>query len=86
MSRQPERVVAFYNKRGTCEQWIKEGKSAIKWTLVTISTSRLSCKSAEKTRTLMPVWDSSGESRFIFAVEALAIRKKSRNGTPTHHG
>jgi Transposase DDE domain group 1 len=24
--------VAFYNKRGTCEQWIKEGKGAIKWT------------------------------------------------------
>jgi hypothetical protein len=31
-------VVAFYNKRGTCEQWIKEGKGAIKWT-------RLSCRS-----------------------------------------
>src|SRR5262249_33047903 len=31
------RVVAFYNKRGTCEQWIKEGKGAIKWT-------RLSCR------------------------------------------
>ncbi len=30
-------VVAFYNKRGTCEQWIKEGKNAIKWT-------RLSCR------------------------------------------
>jgi len=29
--------VAFYNKRGTCEQWIKEGKGAIKWT-------RLSCR------------------------------------------
>src|SRR6516165_6586168 len=27
-----ENVVAFYNKRGTCEQWIKEGKGAIKWT------------------------------------------------------
>jgi Transposase DDE domain group 1 len=25
MSRPAERVVAFYNKRGTCEQWIKEG-------------------------------------------------------------
>jgi hypothetical protein len=31
-------VVGFYNKRGTCEQWIKEGKGAIKWT-------RLSCRS-----------------------------------------
>jgi hypothetical protein len=38
MSRPAERVVAFYNKRGTCEQWIKEGKGVIKWT-------RLSCKS-----------------------------------------
>ena len=36
LSRPVERVVAFYNKRGTCEQWIKEGKNAIKWT-------RLSC-------------------------------------------
>ena len=31
--------------------------------LVAVSTSRLSCKKAGKTRTLMPVWDSSGESR-----------------------
>jgi hypothetical protein len=37
MSRPAECVVAFYNKRGTCEQWIKEGKGAIKWT-------RLSCR------------------------------------------
>ena len=33
-----ERVVAFYNHRGTAEQWIKEGKNAINWT-------RLSCRS-----------------------------------------
>jgi len=33
--------------------------------LVAVSTSRLSCKRAGKTRTLMPVWDSSGESRVI---------------------
>ena len=25
-------VVKFYNKRGTAEQWIKEGKYALKWT------------------------------------------------------
>ena len=30
-------IVAFYNQRGTCEQRIKEGKNAIKWT-------RLSCR------------------------------------------
>jgi Transposase DDE domain group 1 len=38
LSRPAERVVAFYNQRGTSEQWIKEGKGAIKWT-------RLSCRS-----------------------------------------
>ena len=30
------RVVAFYNKRGTAEQWIKVSKIALTWT-------RLSC-------------------------------------------
>jgi hypothetical protein len=37
LSRPSERVVKFYNHRGTAEQWIKEGKYAIKWT-------RLSCR------------------------------------------
>ena len=32
-----KRIVRFYNKRGTCEQWIKEGKYALNWT-------RLSCQ------------------------------------------
>ncbi len=31
-------VVNFYNKRGTAEQWIKEGKGAIKWTLLSCRT------------------------------------------------
>ena len=38
LCRPPERVVAFYNQRGTAEQWIKEGKNAVRWT-------RLSCRS-----------------------------------------
>jgi hypothetical protein len=29
LGRPAERVVAFYNQRGTAEQWIKEGKGAI---------------------------------------------------------
>ena len=32
-----KKVVKFYNGRGTAEQWIKEGKYAVKWT-------RLSCR------------------------------------------
>ena len=35
LSRPTERVVAFYNQRGTAEQWIKEGKNAIKPSLPT---------------------------------------------------
>src|SRR3954463_16051966 len=31
MRRPAERVVAFYNQRGTAEQWIKEGKNAFPW-------------------------------------------------------
>jgi len=32
LARPAERVLAFYNQRGTTEQWIKEGKGAVKWT------------------------------------------------------
>jgi hypothetical protein len=37
LSRPAERVVKFYHGRGTAEQWIKEGKQALRWT-------RLSCR------------------------------------------
>jgi hypothetical protein len=38
LARPTEHVVVFHNHRGTAEQWIKEGKGAIKWT-------PLSCRS-----------------------------------------
>jgi len=37
LTRPAARVTAFYNQRGTAEQYIKEGKNAVKWT-------RLSCR------------------------------------------
>jgi hypothetical protein len=37
LDRPAQSVVAFYNQRGTAEQWIKEGKNAVQWT-------RLSCR------------------------------------------
>ena len=37
LARSAEGIVVFYNRRGTCEQYIKEGKNAITWT-------RLSCR------------------------------------------
>jgi hypothetical protein len=36
LNRRAKAVVRFYNQRGTAEQWIKEGKNAVRWT-------RLSC-------------------------------------------
>lgn len=36
LTRSAKKVVRFYNHRGTAEQWIKEGKNAVRWT-------RLSC-------------------------------------------
>ena len=37
LKRPAERVSTFYNGRGTAEQWIREGKYALRWT-------RLSCR------------------------------------------
>jgi hypothetical protein len=37
LNSQVKNVVKFYNGRGTAEQWIKEGKNAVKWT-------KLSCR------------------------------------------
>jgi len=34
-------IVRFYNGRGTCEQWIKEGKHAVEW-------MRLSCHAFDR--------------------------------------
>src|SRR5262249_12369889 len=44
--------------------------------LVAVSISRLSCKRAGKTRTLMPVWGSSGESRLKTIFTAKLARAK----------
>ena len=33
----PEDVIRFYNGRGIAEQWIKEGKNAVKWTKLSCS-------------------------------------------------
>jgi hypothetical protein len=41
LARTAEGVVAFSNRRGTYEQYIKEGKSAIKWTACRAALSPL---------------------------------------------
>jgi hypothetical protein len=42
-------VVQFYNGRATAEQWIKEGKYAVKW-------ARLSCRSFEDNQTRLQLF------------------------------
>jgi hypothetical protein len=37
LSKHSKNVVKFYNGQGAAEQWIKEGKDAVKWT-------KLSCR------------------------------------------
>jgi len=43
------KVVKFYNGRGTAEQWIKEGKYAVKWT-------RLSCRNFRDNQTRLQLF------------------------------
>jgi hypothetical protein len=51
LSRPAERVVAFYNKRGTAQPWIKECKGAIKWTRLSCMSFRGPCSAAPAQRT-----------------------------------
>ena len=44
-----KRVVLFYNGRGTAEQWIKEGKNALKWT-------KLSCRTFKDNQTRLQLF------------------------------
>jgi esterase/lipase superfamily enzyme len=59
---QPDRRSAS-KCQGKCPDQTLDQAFGLSEVLVAVSTSRLSCKRAGKTRTLMPVWDSSGESR-----------------------
>jgi hypothetical protein len=44
-----KRVVRFYNGRGTAEQWIKEGKNAVRWT-------KLSCRTFKDNQTRLQLF------------------------------
>jgi hypothetical protein len=44
-----KRVVPFSNSRGTAEQWIKEGKNAVKWT-------KLSCRRFQDNAARLPLF------------------------------
>jgi hypothetical protein len=72
LRRKSKNVVGFYNQRGTAEQWIKEGKNAIKWT-------RLSCRSYSANAfassfTRWPTISATFSARW-------RLRQRSRTGT-----
>lgn len=49
LNSQVKNVVKFYNGRGTAEQWIKEGKNAVKWT-------KLSCRTFKDNQTRLQLF------------------------------
>jgi len=49
LNKHSKNVVKFYNGRGTAEQWIKEGKNAIKWT-------KLSCRTFKDNQTRLQLF------------------------------
>ncbi len=49
LNKQAKNVVKFYNGRGTAEQWIKEGKNAVKWT-------KLSCRTFKDNQTRLQLF------------------------------
>jgi hypothetical protein len=69
-----KKVVRFYNGRGTAEQWIKEGKHAVKWT-------KLSCRrfkdNAARLRSFALAYNLAN------ALRQLALPRSIRNWTLT---
>ena len=49
LNKHSKNVVKFYNGRGTAEQWIKEGKNAVKWT-------KLSCRTFKDNQTRLQLF------------------------------
>ncbi len=49
LNKRAKNVVKFYNGRGTAEQWIKEGKNAVKWT-------KLSCRTFNDNQTRLQLF------------------------------
>ncbi len=49
LNKRVKNVGKFYNGRGTAEQWIKEGKNAVKWT-------KLSCRTFKNNQTRLQLF------------------------------
>jgi len=87
LNKHSKNLVKFYNGRGTAEQWIKEGKNAVKWT-------KLSCRTFKDNQTRLQLFalaynlgnflrrlactscsvDETGESRTFTASRRPSVR------------
>ena len=63
-------VIKFYNQRGTCEQWIKEGKCALSWT-------RLSCQGFKENEVRLKLFIMAYTLGNIFRTLALSEKIRS---------
>lgn len=73
--------MTFYNQRGTAEQWIKQGKSAVKWT-------RQSCRSMQANAVWLP--RATGETKndkfaILMPAQSSSLFSK-RTGSAVHMG
>ena len=80
VARPAENVVGFYNKRGTCEQWIKEGKGAIRWT-------RLSCRSfaanAVRLQLHALAYNLGRAPRMLMQTTEFIAKRSNKSNSPT---
>jgi hypothetical protein len=67
LARPAARVVAFYNQRGTAEQWIKEGKGAIN--SFTSAYAKLAMGGRSESEYL-----TSSSSRYFFANSVSSVQ------------
>ena len=68
-------VARFHNKRGTAEQWIKEGKHAVKMT-------RLSCHRFRSNE--VRLWLSAVRQGMLLCIAVGVSRRAKNRSEPTH--
>lgn len=73
LSWRSKRVVRFYNGRGSAEQWIKEGKIAVKWT-------KLSCRTFKDNQARLQLFALANLANFL---RRLAVPKSVSHWTLT---
>ena len=82
MTRPAERVVMFYNHRGTAEQWIKEGKNALTWTPLSCQSFKANAVRLQLHAIFAPIFTSRSRSVVIDHCAISAGRARVRRKLP----